>query len=114
MSQSVPRLAILDDYQPAALRSADWSGIEHRVSIDVYSDTIEDEDLLVQRLADYQIICSMRERTKFSSSLLDRLPNLRYGHFITTIEHLKYQIDCLQLLVCGTLQSIWNMPRRRG
>ncbi|KAJ6621635.1 D-isomer specific 2-hydroxyacid dehydrogenase [Mycena sp. CBHHK59/15] len=74
---SVHRVAILDDYQPAALKSADWSAIADRVSIDVYSDTIADEDLLVQRLADYEIICAMRERTKFSASLMDRLPKLR-------------------------------------
>jgi len=63
---SVLRVAILDDYQQAALKFADWSPIAQRVSIDVFSDTIADEDLLVKRLAEYDIICAMRERTKFS------------------------------------------------
>ncbi|KAF8168215.1 D-isomer specific 2-hydroxyacid dehydrogenase [Crassisporium funariophilum] len=76
-SGHVPRIAILDDYQGVALSSADWSPLKDRTTIDVYRDTIADEDGLVQRLKDYQIICAMRERTKFTRSLLDRLPNLR-------------------------------------
>lgn len=75
---SVLRVAIIDDYQSVGLKSADWSSIEQRVSVDVFTDTIADEDLLVKRLADYDIICAMRERTKFPASLMDRLPKLRY------------------------------------
>lgn len=75
---SLPRVAILDDYQKVALKSTDWSSIKDRVHIDVYSDTIADEDGLVERLKGYEIICVMRERTKFSATLLDRLPDLRY------------------------------------
>ncbi|KAJ6509437.1 D-isomer specific 2-hydroxyacid dehydrogenase [Mycena vitilis] len=74
---SVLRVAILDDYQQVALKSADWSPIAQKVSIDVFSDTIADEDALVNRLADYDIICAMRERTKFPAPLMDRLPKLR-------------------------------------
>ena len=40
----------------------------------MFSETILDEDGLVRRLEGYDIICAMRERTKFSRSLLDRLP----------------------------------------
>ncbi|KAJ6519721.1 D-isomer-specific 2-hydroxyacid dehydrogenase NAD-binding protein [Mycena sanguinolenta] len=74
---SVLRVAICDDYQQVAFKFADWSPIAQRVSIDVFSDTLADEDLLVKRLADYDIICAMRERTKFPASLMDRLPKLR-------------------------------------
>jgi hypothetical protein len=83
---SVLRVAILDDYQPAALKSADWSAIAQRVAIDVFSDTIADEDLLVKRLADYDIVCAMRERTKFSASLMDRLPKLRYACYQSRLQ----------------------------
>ncbi|KAG5647650.1 hypothetical protein DXG03_009003 [Asterophora parasitica] len=71
------RVAILDDYQEVALTSTDWSVLKDRVSIDVYSNTIADEDKLAQRLKDYEIICAMRERTKFPASLLGKLPKLR-------------------------------------
>jgi hypothetical protein len=76
MATSTIRVAILDDYQRIALTSVDWSAVKNRVTIDVFSDTIHDEDLLAQRLESYHIICAMRERTKLSSTLLDRLPNL--------------------------------------
>ena len=75
---SIPRVAILDDYQGVALSSADWTPLKGRVIIDVFRDTILDDDGLVCRLEDYEIICAMRERTKFPRSLLDRLPKLQY------------------------------------
>ncbi|RDB29216.1 Glyoxylate reductase [Hypsizygus marmoreus] len=71
------RVAILDDYQRVALTSADWSCVNSRIAVDVFTDTIAEEGALVQRLEGYQIICAMRERTKFSQSLLDRLPHLK-------------------------------------
>ncbi|KAI0348382.1 D-isomer specific 2-hydroxyacid dehydrogenase [Trametopsis cervina] len=71
------KVAILDDYQHVALTIADWSSVRDRLSIDVYDETLADEDALVQRLEPYTIICTMRERTKFPASLLDRLPNLK-------------------------------------
>lgn len=71
------RVAILDDYQQVALTIADWSPLKDRVTVDVFTDTIAEEDALVKRLLGYQIICAMRERTKFTRSLLDRLPDLR-------------------------------------
>jgi phosphoglycerate dehydrogenase-like enzyme len=78
MASDMHSVAILDDYQGVALSSADWTPVKGRVVIDVFRDTILDEDGLVRRLEKYEIICAMRERTKFPRSLLDRLPKLRY------------------------------------
>ncbi|THH33554.1 hypothetical protein EUX98_g657 [Antrodiella citrinella] len=78
MSTALRRVAILDDYQKVAFTLADWAPLQDRVSIDVFTDTISDEDALVARLEPYSIICAMRERTKFRASLLDRLPNLKF------------------------------------
>ena len=76
-STTKPRVAILDDYQRVAFTAADWSPIKDLVTIDVFTETLADEDALVARLEPYEIICAMRERTKFPASLLDRLPNLK-------------------------------------
>lgn len=76
MSNKV-RLAILDDYQNVAFTFADWSPILDKLSIDPFPETLHDEDALVKRLYDYEVICAMRERTKFPASLLDKLPNLK-------------------------------------
>ena len=70
------KVAILDDYQHVAFTMADWSSLRDKVTIDVYDETLADEDALVNRLEQYPIICAMRERTKFPASLLDRLPTV--------------------------------------
>jgi len=67
------RIAILDDYQNVALELADWSGLETTV----FSDHIDDEAALAARLAPFEAICLMRERTGFPRSLIEKLPNLR-------------------------------------
>jgi phosphoglycerate dehydrogenase-like enzyme len=71
------RAAVLDDYEGVALRVADWSPVLERVDVDVFSEHIDDEDELARRLAPYDIVVLMRERTPMPASLLERLPNLR-------------------------------------
>jgi len=78
--ETKPKLAILDDYQHVALECADWSALSSRVDITVFDTTIQaatDLDALIKRLEPFHIICSMRERTKFSREVLERLPNLK-------------------------------------
>jgi phosphoglycerate dehydrogenase-like enzyme len=69
-------IAILDDYQNVALRSADWSVLGD-VDLRVFNDGPVDHDLLVERLAPCAVICAMRERTVLDRALIARLPNLR-------------------------------------
>lgn len=71
------RCAILDDYQQVALTIADWSAVSEALETEVYSRHMDDEDALVQALADKDIIVIMRERTPFRASLFARLPRLR-------------------------------------
>lgn len=70
------RCAILDDYQQVAFSMADWSGLDGKVSFDSFADHFEADDL-VSRLADYDIVLAMRERTPFKADLLERLPKLK-------------------------------------
>lgn len=70
-------IAILDDYQNVALKYGNWAPIEKHATITVFNDTIHSENDLVARLKPFTIICTMRERTKFTASLLERLPNLK-------------------------------------
>lgn len=89
MSPPIP-VAILDDYQHVALKSADWAPVKEKLDITVYDTTVLDEDELVKRLEKYEIVCAMRERTKFTASVLDRLPNLK---FIATTGMVNHGID---------------------
>ncbi|MEM7499986.1 MAG: D-2-hydroxyacid dehydrogenase family protein [Pseudomonadota bacterium] len=71
------RIAVLDDYQGAARRLADWSGIEGEgAEIDVFRDTVGGA-ALIERLKPYDVVCLMRERTPFPASLIEALPKLR-------------------------------------
>jgi len=69
------KIAILDDYAGAALRLADWDRLG--ADITVFSDTVTDHDALADRLAPFDVVCLMRERTGFPAALVDALPNLK-------------------------------------
>ena len=71
-------LAILDDYQDAVRHLPFWSRLDGRVTIDVFRDTLQSEDALVERLRPYAIVVAIRERTRFAASLLGRLPALEH------------------------------------
>lgn len=70
------KLAIIDDYERAALESADWSSVQDDIEVSVFHDHLEDEDAVAERLQPFDIVSLMRERTPFPGSLLARLPNL--------------------------------------
>jgi phosphoglycerate dehydrogenase-like enzyme len=70
-------VAILDDYQAVAQQMADWSQLPSGVNVQFFHDHIADEDALVERLKNFQVVMGMRERTPFPRSVLDRLPELR-------------------------------------
>lgn len=71
------RVAVLDDWQGIARSSADWSALEARTEVVIFEDALDDEDALVERLRDFDILMTMRERTRFPASLIARLPKLR-------------------------------------
>jgi phosphoglycerate dehydrogenase-like enzyme len=70
-------VAILDDYQNVALKMADWSSLPSHVKLTAFSDHVSDPEALVQRLAAFDVLCVMRERTPLPASLIERLPKLR-------------------------------------
>ncbi len=70
-------VAILDDYQAVAERMADWSQLPSGINVRFFHDHIADEDRLVERLKNFQIVMGMRERTPFPRSVLEQLPELR-------------------------------------
>ena len=71
------KIAIIDDYLDNALVMADWRPVMKDCAITVFNDHLHDLDALASRLAPFEIICAMRERTPFQKDLLDRLPKLK-------------------------------------
>ena len=71
------KIAVLDDWQGIARQSADWSALQARADVTFFDDAFADEADAAARLADFDILLAMRERTHFTGSLLKRLPKLR-------------------------------------
>jgi phosphoglycerate dehydrogenase-like enzyme len=71
------KIAVLDDYQGAALKMADWSAVAARARVEVFNDHLSDPDAVVKRLLPYDIVCVMRERTPLRRHIIEQLPNLK-------------------------------------
>ena len=56
------RVAILDDYQAVALQLADWASLGHDVTVSVFNAPFADEAAAATALAEFDILCLMRER----------------------------------------------------
>ncbi|WP_158892138.1 D-2-hydroxyacid dehydrogenase family protein [Amycolatopsis anabasis] len=69
------KIAILDDYQNVALGLADWDSLG--AEIEVFTEYLGDQDELVRRLAGFEVVVAMRERTRFPAELLARLTDLK-------------------------------------
>src|SRR5437867_626129 len=76
-ANSSMNIAILDDYQGVALKTADWSPLRNRATITVFEDHLSDPEAIVARLLPFDVICVMRERTPLPRNILMRLPRLK-------------------------------------
>ncbi len=98
------RIAVLDDYQGVALEMADWSPVLDRARVDVFRDHVAGEDALVERLAPYDGVVLMRERTPLPGRVVERLPRLR---LVVTTGRRNAAVDVAAarsrgIVVCGT------------
>ena len=105
------RVAVLDDYQRVALSSADWSAVTSIAEVDVFDDHEPDPERLVIRLAPYDAVVLMRERTPFPAAVIERLPALR---LIATTGRANAAVDLEAarergVTVCGT-ESLASAP----
>ena len=84
------RIAILDDWQDVARKSADWSALASRADLAFFAEAFATEDEAAAALADFDILLTMRERTAFPATLLRRLPKLRMigitGAYVATLD----------------------------
>jgi len=70
------RVAILDDYQ-SCVHTLNAYKLIQNLEVIIFHDTVRDEDLLEERLKDFQVLVVIRERTPLPARLLERLPKLR-------------------------------------
>jgi phosphoglycerate dehydrogenase-like enzyme len=71
------KIAVLDDWQGIARSSTDWSPLMERAEVVFFEDAFKDEDDAMEKLAGFEIVLSMRERTPLPASLINRLLRLR-------------------------------------
>src|SRR6202040_4396114 len=71
------QIAVLHDYQNAALECADWSVLRDRADVTVFQNHLADPEAVIERLLPFDIVCVMRERTPMPRNVIERLPNLK-------------------------------------
>lgn len=77
--RTVKRLAVLDDFQDAALSSADFGPLRERgVELTVFTHSLgDDPGAIAEALEPFDAVIAMRERTPFSAETLGLLPRLQ-------------------------------------
>jgi len=102
------RVALLDDYQGVARHYLGRVPADPRLDYDVFADHLDDVGALAERLAPYEAVVAMRERTPFGEELLARLPNLRL--LVTTgMRNAAIDEDACRrhgVVLCGTSGSV--------
>lgn len=71
------RIALLDDYLAAARAAADWARLGPAAEVHAFEAPFRDADEAAARLAGFDVIVAMRERTTLDAALLARLPAAR-------------------------------------
>jgi len=99
----VTTVAVLDDYQRRAHEYADWDSLGPDVEVTFFSEPIS-QDALAQRLAEFDVLVLMRERTPLQRQVLERLPRLK---LVVTTGNWNASVDnvCLAeagIVFCGT------------
>jgi len=101
------RCVVLDDYQNAATRLADWSPVEDTVDVVSLREHLDGEGELAAALATADIVVTLRERVPFPASLFARLPRLKLliasGMRNTVIDYAAAEAH--GVTVCGTASS---------
>src|SRR5712664_942864 len=73
------KLALLDDYQKVAMRMADWDRLKKRgVEITVFHEPFASVEDAARKLAPFDMLGLLRERTAFPRALIEKLPNLKF------------------------------------
>jgi D-3-phosphoglycerate dehydrogenase len=71
------KIAVLDDYQNVALNFADWRKVQAACDVRVFNRHLASLDEAAAALADFEILCLMRERMAVPAALIERLPKLK-------------------------------------
>src|SRR5690348_14899043 len=72
------KVTVLDDYQRAFAATEAIKRLRREAEVQILTDKLPSDAAVAQALRGSQAIIPVRERTKFTASLLERLPDLEY------------------------------------
>ena len=72
------KVAVLDDYQDAFRQIVDTVKFKDKYYFKIFNEPFVDENEAAVALEEFEAIFIMRERTPFTKTLLESLPNLKY------------------------------------
>jgi len=98
------KVAILDDYQNVSLILGNFKELENNFDFYVFNQSFINEDELIEKLKDFEILLIMRERTPITKKIIFNLKKLK---LIITSGMKNKSIDFLaakekKVLICGT------------
>ncbi|MDC3071758.1 D-2-hydroxyacid dehydrogenase family protein [Candidatus Pelagibacter sp.] len=106
------KVAILDDYQNVSQQFFDLEKLSGKYEFKIFNEAFADEEEAIEKLADFQAILIMRERTPITKNLIDNLIKLK---FVITSGKKNKSIDLnaakkRKIIVCGTDSNINPTP----
>ena len=98
------KVAILDDYQNVSQAFLNLKKLDGKYEFKIFNEAFTDENDAGEQLKDYEALLIMRERTKITKSLINKLKKLK---FIITSGMRNNAIDLdaakqRKIIVCGT------------
>jgi D-3-phosphoglycerate dehydrogenase / 2-oxoglutarate reductase len=99
------KVAILDDWFDTLRTLPSFEKLDGH-TVTVYTDHVQDTDLLAERLSGFDALVLIRERTEIRAALLERLPNLRLISQRSVYPHIDLDA-CTRLgvMVCSNLHA---------
>ena len=98
------KVAILDDYQNVSQLFLNLKKLDGKYEFKIFNEAFRDENDTGEQLKDYEALLIMRERTKITKSLINRLKKLKF--IITSgIRNKAIDLDAAKqrkIIVCGT------------
>ena len=106
------KVAILDDYQNVSQQFVDLEKLSGKYEFKIFSEPFEDEADVLEKLADFEALLLMRERTPMTKNVIDNLTKLK---FIITSGLKNKSIDLeatkkKKIIVSGTESNINPTP----
>ena len=106
------KVAILDDYQNVSQQFVDIEKLSGKYEIKIFSEPFENETDALDKLADFEALLIMRERTPITKNLIENLTKLKF--IITSgLRNKSIDLDAAnkrQIIVCGTDSNLNPTP----